>query len=171
MTDASSLLLIPPPLQRVPDRAVWLDVLAHWADLGVLEQPGPKRDHPLIVELLRRCHVAPALLHDETAWCSAGMNGAMDASGLRGTGSAAARSWEHYGTRLQEPRYGALAALWRDSPSSPHGHIAAWLGDIGNQMVLFGGNQHNRAGVALYPRARLLSFRWPDETCLIKAVA
>jgi uncharacterized protein (TIGR02594 family) len=168
MTDASALLLIPPPLLAVPDRAVWLDVLDHWSELGVLEQPGPNHDHPLIVELLRRVHVPAGMLHDETAWCSAGMNGAMDASGLRGTGSAAARSWEHWGVRLQEPRIGCVAVLWRGAPSSGTGHVAAWLGDIGHQMVLRGCNQNNRACLALYPRDRLLSYRWPDESCLVR---
>ncbi|HMI94486.1 MAG TPA: TIGR02594 family protein [Polyangiales bacterium] len=151
----------------MPQSPLWLASLGRWMDAGVLERAG-SADHPLIVEMIKR--VGLAARHDETPWCSAAMNAAVEESGLSGTRRANARSWEAWGERLAEPRFGCIAVLWRGTPNSGQGHVACWLGEVpGGQMALLGGNQHNRVGVSLYPRARLLSFRWPDEECLDEA--
>lgn len=159
-----TLILDAPSLVEVPQTALWLQSMLRWSELGVLERRG-NADHPLIVEMLER--VGHPHEHDETPWCSAAMNAAMDEAGLGGTGRANARSWEAWGERLARPRFGCITVLWRDTPSSGHGHVACWVGDLpGGQMLLWGGNQHNRACIAPYPHGRLLSFRWPDQSCL-----
>lgn len=154
------------PLLAVPDQPLWLDSFVRWASMGVLERPGPTADHPLIVEMLRRVGLPGQ--HDETPWCSAAMNAAMDECGVGGTGRATARSWEAWGQRLQRPRFGCIAVLWREREHGPHGHVACWLGDVagGAQQVLLGGNQSNAVCVSLYPRHRVLSYRWPDASCV-----
>lgn len=154
------------PLLAVPELPLWVDSFVRWASIGVLERPGPNADHPLIVEMLRRVGLPPHAQHDETAWCSAAMNAAMDECGIGGTGSSMARSWESWGARLQRPRFGCLAVLWRDREFGKFGHVACWLGEVagGAQQVLLGGNQSDQVGVALYPRHRVLSYRWPDVT-------
>lgn len=150
------------PLLAVPDRPLWLDSFVRWASMGVLERSGPDLDHPIILEMLQRVGLSGR--HDETPWCSAAMNAAMDECGIGGTGSAKARSWEDWGERLAKPRFGCVAVLWRESERGPFGHVACWLGDVagGAQQVLLGGNQSNAVSVALYPRHRVLSYRWPD---------
>lgn len=154
------------PLAAAPTEPLWLASFVRWAAMGVLERPGPDADHPLIVEMLRR--VRQPNQHDETPWCSAAMNAAMDECGIGGTGSAAARSWEDWGQRLPKPRFGCVAVLWREKEQGPYGHVACWLGEVagGAQMVLLGGNQGDRVGVALYPRHRVLSHRWPDASVI-----
>jgi uncharacterized protein (TIGR02594 family) len=160
------LIIDAPALTELPTEALWLRSLSRWATLGVLERPGPHQDHPLIVEMLLR--VGQRAPHDETAWCSAAMNAAMDEAGIGGTGSARARSWEEWGQHLSRPRFGCVAVLWREQERGPYGHVACWLGEVagGAQMVLLGGNQGDRVGVALYPRHRLLSYRWPDASVI-----
>jgi uncharacterized protein (TIGR02594 family) len=152
------------PLTSVPREPVWLDSFVRWAGMGVLERPGVA-DHPLILEM----HAGVGLpnAHDETPWCSSSMNAAMLEAGLKGTGRANARSWEAWGAHLAKPRFGCVAVLWRESVHSGHGHVAVWLGEVaGSQMVLLGGNQSDAVRVALYPRNRLLSYRWPDAGSL-----
>jgi uncharacterized protein (TIGR02594 family) len=165
-----TLLHFPPPLIAVPTRPLWLDSFARWKDMGVLERAGTA-DHPLIVELLALAGMPTELQHDSTAWCGSSMNGAMLEAGMRGPrGPAKARNWEEWGAHLDKPRYGCVAVLWRDSLASGLGHVACWLDDApGDNMLLLGGNQGDRVHVAQYPRNRLLSFRWPDESCLIGA--
>lgn len=153
------------PLLSVPEQPLWIDSFVRWASLGVLERAGAA-DHPLIVEMLQRVGLPGQ--HDETAWCSAAMNAAMDECGISGTGSAKARSWESWGKRLERPRFGCVVVLWREREFGPFGHVACWLGEVagGAQQVLLGGNQNDRVGVALYPRHRVLSYRWPDNSVI-----
>jgi uncharacterized protein (TIGR02594 family) len=162
-----SMLVQGAPLAVVPTDPVWMQPFLRWSAGGALERAG-SQDNPLIVEMLALAGLPHQ--HDETPWCSAAMNAAMYESGLRGTGRANARSWEAWGEKLAKPRIGCVAVLWRDTPSSGHGHVALWLGDVpGSQMVLLGGNQANAVSVQLYPRGRLLSYRWPDDGCLVGA--
>jgi uncharacterized protein (TIGR02594 family) len=95
----------------------WLDTAVKWA--GVHEILGP-RANPKIVEWLRS---VGAVSSDETAWCSAFMNGVLREAGYAGTGKANARSWLQYGIGIEVPRFGCLAVLWRGSPTDWRGHI------------------------------------------------
>lgn len=166
----SALIHIAAPLLELPARPAWLDSLGRWMDMGVLEQPGPDHDHPLIVELLQLAGVRGPL-HDEIPWCGSGMNGAMLEAGLCGPERPFhARSWESWGRRLERPQFGCVAVLWRQSMASGLGHVTAWLDEApGDRFYALGCNQRNRVCITLEPRTQLLSCRWPDESCLMRA--
>jgi len=98
---------------------------------------------------------------DETPWCSAFVNWVLKRAGYAVTGRANARSWMSYGEYVQYPRYGAIAVFWRATPAGSLGHVAFYLRTEGANIKVLGGNQDNSVCAALYPRARLLGYRWP----------
>lgn len=133
-------------------------------ELGVKEIPGA-RSHPRILEYFGATRLGGAP-EDETPWCSAFANWVLREAGINGTHRANARSWLHWGTPvpLDEPRLGAIAVLWRDSPESPKGHVGFLASTLPGRVVLLGGNQGNRVSYREYGSARLLALRWPQPT-------
>lgn len=123
--------------------------------LGTREQAGLK-DNPWIVALLAAVGLRNE--HDETAWCSAFMNWVMRQAGLQGTGSAAARSWLAWGVPLAVPVVGCVVVFKRD-PNPAQGHVALFLADLGDTLLVLGGNQGNAVSVAEYPKERMLGYR------------
>ncbi|MEZ6138532.1 MAG: TIGR02594 family protein [Pirellulaceae bacterium] len=99
---------------------------------------------------------------DETAWCSAFVNWCMLQAGQPGTNRANARSWLDWGRALDEPRYGCVTVLWRESPSSWKGHVAFYDGRSGSNVSLLGGNQSGRVRISNYEASRVLGYRWPS---------
>jgi uncharacterized protein (TIGR02594 family) len=87
----------------------------------------------------------------------------MEHSDIRGTDSAAARSWEKWGKKLSEPKLGALAVFWRGEKSSELGHVGFFVRDSSTEVSVLGGNQGDRVTIADYPKARLLGYRWPKD--------
>lgn len=127
----------------------------------VREVPGRKA-HPRIAEALAQTrHPSRS---DETPWCSAIMCLWMHECGLPHTRSASARSWHTYGRELAELQRGAIAVLWRVSPSSRSGHVALVVDWDDTYVQLLGGNQSNQVCVKSYPRTRILEggIRWPE---------
>lgn len=137
--------------------------------LGTHEIAGPEA-HPFIIECLRDVGIRGSLLSDETAWCSAFANRCMKAAGIRGTGSALARSWEHWGVALDKPRSGCIAIFSRP-PDPNHGHVGflAGIGPGGETLQILGGNEDNAVRVLGYPRVRLIGYRWPSPEMLQSA--
>jgi uncharacterized protein (TIGR02594 family) len=126
--------------------------------LGTREIVGPKHN-PLILSWWKRFRVA--VFDDETAWCSLFVNHVLDEAGYSVTGKMNARSWLHYGKRLDAPQYGCVTVFWRGSPASAQGHVAFYLRTEGSRLWVLGGNQGNAVSAAPYPSSRLLAFRWP----------
>ena len=98
---------------------------------------------------------------DKASWCSSFVHWTLAAVGVAGTGSALARSWLRWGDALEEPRPGCIAVLWRDDPASWKGHVAFFVRDDGDDVVLLGGNQLGAVCEQRYPRAQVLAYRWP----------
>lgn len=137
--------------------AVWMPRARR--EIGVKEAPGAA-DHPRVLEYLRTCRLVPALQHDETAWCSAYVCWVMEGSDIKSTRSAAARSWLTWGEELKAPQPGAIAVLTREGhPGS--GHVGFYVGEVGDKVLILGGNQRNQVCVQAYPKSRVLSYRWP----------
>lgn len=133
------------------------------AELGTAERSG-SRNNSRIVEYHRAAGLnAP----DSTAWCASFMNWVFARQGIRGTGSAAARSFLNWGTRLRQPVKGAVVVFWRGSRNGWQGHVGIFMGfdRNGNPLVL-GGNQDNRVSIKAYPRSRVLGYRWPPGRAL-----
>ena len=133
----------------------WLNVA--WRYLGVGEIPGPA-DSPAVEAFHDSVDASDA--GDDVAWCSAFVNYCMEQAGLPGTDSRAARSWLDWGISVDPPLYGCVCVLWRGSPSSWKGHVGFWIDEIGDEVVMLGGNQGNQVSVRRYPKSRVLGYRW-----------
>ncbi len=135
----------------------WLSVAR--AELGVRSFP-IGNSNPRITEY----HGCTSLAgyDDKADWCSSFVGWTLAHCGLRGTGSALARSWLTWGEPLQEPVAGCLAVLWREDPRSWKGHVGFFLRYEGDQIVLLGGNQLESVREHRYPRDTVLGYRWPS---------
>ncbi|WP_246327051.1 TIGR02594 family protein [Burkholderia guangdongensis] len=98
---------------------------------------------------------------DKISWCSSFVNWCMAKAGVRGTGSALARSWLDWGTSLERPVYGCVAVLTRDDPASWKGHVGFYLRHDAECVYLFGGNQLDEVRELAYPVDSVIGYRWP----------
>ncbi len=131
----------------------WMDYAQ--AERGTAEVPGPGSS-ARVLEYLRTTSLTAAMAaDDETPWCSAFVNWCMGQAGIKGTGSAAARSWLSWGEPLTEPVRGCVTVLSRGDG----GHVGFYLRTVGSRIHLLGGNQGNAVRVADYDRSRLLGYR------------
>src|SRR5580704_3559099 len=75
----------------------------------------------VLLEALRwRGRTAQQLGLPTKLWCADFMNFVLHKAGGKGTQSRAARSFLEYGKRLDGPRVGAIAILYRKGPNSGH---------------------------------------------------
>lgn len=72
--------------------------------------------------------------------------------------SAWARSYLNYGEKITKPKYGAVVVFSRGTSS---GHVAFYLDETKDSVLVLGGNQGNAVTKAWYPKSRLLGYRWP----------
>ena len=137
--------------------APWLEIAIRELVRGVDEIPG-QRHNPRILEY----HSATTLgaSDDETPWCAAFMNWCLRECWIKGTNSAAARSFVTWGQE-SEPVPGAIVTLWRGSPDSTQGHVGTLVDRAPGRIYLCGGNQRDRVSVAAYPVDRVLAYRKP----------
>ena len=84
----------------------------------------------------------------------------MQLAGLKGTGSAWARSWLDWGREPNDEEFGeGVIVILERGPSS--GHVG-FLEDWGDDRVkLLGGNQGNAVGSAWFTMRRVLGYRVP----------
>lgn len=149
----------PSPEDPVKGDPAWLAMARK--DLGLREVAGPA-SNPEIMRYWAACDYDPPD-GDETAWCSAAVNYWTQQSGLPGTRQPNARSWEKWGAKLDKPKAGAVAVLWRGSPTSWSGHVALYVGpgDKPGTVKLLGGNQGNSVCIEDFSEKQVLSYRWP----------
>jgi uncharacterized protein (TIGR02594 family) len=136
--------------------APWMRVAR--AETGVRTFP-PGASNPRIAEYHAGTNIAG--YDDKASWCSSFVQWTLAGVGIAGTGSALARSWLAWGEALDAPRPGCIAVLWRDDPHSWKGHVAFYVREDGDEVVLLGGNQLDAVREHRYPRANVLGYRWP----------
>ncbi len=136
--------------------------------VGIKELAGNK-DHPLISWWLSLCGFsmdAP----DETAWCSAFVNGMAWLARCVRSKSAAARSWLLVGIpkTLAEATVGYdVVILKRGGGNQPgpevtsgaQGHVGFFAGLEGDEVLVLGGNQGNAVSIQRFPVAQVLGVR------------
>ena len=137
---------------------LWLQAAER--ELGTCEVPG-EVDNPRIIQY----HACTSLkaTDDETAWCSAFVNWCMNQAGIKGTNSAAARSWLDWGAVLEEPVEGCVVIFKRGAP--PSGHVSLYAGPDDDKLYIrcIGGNQSDQVKCSKYPVADVLGYRWPKD--------
>lgn len=105
-------------------------------------------DNPFIVACLASTSYGPA--SDETAWCSAFVNFVMERAGYKGTNSAGADSWMHWGANvgsLANARTGDIVVL---HDSAGHAHVGFLVRSGNGTITLLGGNQSNQVKESVF---------------------
>lgn len=126
-----------------------------FGEMNVKEVKG-KNHNPRILQY----HNATSLKAstDEVPWCSAFANWVIKKSGLEGTNSALARSWEKWGKELKKPIPGCLVVLSRGS-NPVFGHITFYLYETSKYVYCIGGNQGDAVSIARYLKSRVVCYR------------
>lgn len=160
----------------------WYQIALRELDAGIAESGSG--DDPRILEYLATCSDLEEgeWGRDSTPWCSAFVNWCLGKAGIEGTDSGWARSWAEWGQPVDAPRLGALAvwARGRDSANAPvrTGHVAFLVEDLGDGLLVLGGNQSDRVCLKAYPKLgyladtvdsatpvrelyELIGYRWP----------
>jgi uncharacterized protein (TIGR02594 family) len=138
--------------------APWLD--AAQTELGQRERTGDT-DNPRIMRFYQEVG-HPDVLHDETAWCAAFVGAMLERTGWLSTRSLMARSYLTWGQPLASGQPGAIAVFRRGADPSA-GHVAFWLGGMGDRVRVLGGNQGDAVSITTLPRSDLLAIRWPTS--------
>ena len=125
------------------------------ADEGVWEWA--KGDNPRVLAYYREAGVPQT--RDEVPWCAAFVGAVLARSGVQGTGSLLARSYESWGRSvpLEEAQRGDVVILSRGQPWQ--GHVAFYEGAAGSNVYLLGGNQGDQVNITAYPKARVVAVR------------
>jgi len=145
--------------------AKWLEIAK--GEVGVSEVKGG--ENKKIIEY----HSTTTLKakEDEIPWCSSFVNWCILKAGLKGTNSAAAKSWLDWGVAC-EPREGAICIIQQKQAgadkatgSSSGYHVGFYLREQDGRVRLLGGNQGDSVkesgfGLGSY---RIVGMRWPTE--------
>jgi len=134
----------------------WMEIAEK--ELGQHEIKGPEAN-PRIVEY----HKATSLQasSDEVPWCGSFANWVMREVGIKGTNSAAARSWESWGSDLKKPVFGCIVVLKRGTGSQ--GHVGFYVGEGPDHVKILGGNQGDQVSILNFNKSKVISYRWPKE--------
>jgi uncharacterized protein (TIGR02594 family) len=98
-------------------------------------------------------------------WCADFMNFILRRSGGTGTHSRAARSFLQYGKKLDSPRVGAIAIMYRKGPNNGHVGIVRGTDGKGNPIIV-SGNSGNQVRISTYPKERVLGYVMPPDYVL-----
>lgn len=130
------------------------------SQLGVTEIPG-RRHNNTILDYHRETSLKAS--SDEVPWCSSFVNWVLEQSGIEGTNSARARSWEDWGIELEEPSEGAIVVLSRGKNPSL-GHVGFFVSQSpdGRKISILGGNQSDSVSIATFPKSRVVSYHYPE---------
>lgn len=98
------------------------------------------------------------------AWCANFVRGCLEFCGISAPRSKKARAFLSWGEELKFPKRGCIVILWRKRPQGTLGHVGLFLGysKTGN-LRLLGGNQKDTVSIQVYPKYRVLGYRWPNN--------
>lgn len=129
-------------------------------ELGTAEVPG-RLHNPRILEYWQQVRVP--FQDDETPWCAAYVGAMLEHAAVRSTRSAAARSYEHWGKRV-DGLFGSIAVFWREPRVKGFGHVGFLVGkDAAGRLMILGGNQGDKVSIMPFDPARLLCTVWPED--------
>ncbi len=136
----------------------WL--VAALKEIGTRELEGLEHN-PRIIEYHEETSLRATT--DEVPWCSSFINWCMAQAGIKGTRSAAARSWLKWGRELETPIRGCVVVLPRGK-SSWQGHVGLFIEFVNNgkHFNMLGGNQSDTVKLQTFRTEDVLGFMWPD---------
>ncbi len=120
----------------------------------------------VLLEALRwRGRTAKQLGLPTQLWCADFMNFVLNKAGGKGTKSRAARSFLDFGKRLDGPRVGAIAIMYRKGPNSGHVGVVRGTDGQGNPIVV-SGNHGPTVTQSVYPKAKVMAYVMPPTYVL-----
>lgn len=120
----------------------------------------------LLLEALRwRGRSASQIGLPTKLWCADFMNFVLRRAGGNGTHSRAARSFLKYGIKLDGPRVGAIAILYRKGPNNGHVGVVRGTDGQGNPIIV-SGNHGNAVRQSVYPKSRVIAYVMPPQYVL-----
>lgn len=125
-------------------------------ELGTKEQPGP-RNNPDVQ--MYYCEAVNAKHPDSVPWCAAFVGAMLARAGKKPSRSLMARSYLNWGVSIREPIPGAIVVFSRGRP--PAGHVAFVESVHDSTLIVIGGNQSDAVTRAVYPKSKVLGYRWP----------
>jgi uncharacterized protein (TIGR02594 family) len=132
---------------------------------GISETPGLGNTARVVEYLKATTNLGSAArAQDETPWCSAFVNWCLEQAGIKGTGSALARSWLDWGQAIDTPRRGCIVVFSREKV---FGHVGFYLDETETEIKVLGGNQQDaqtkiyQVSEKYYPKSALLGYRVP----------
>lgn len=134
---------------------------------GIKEIPGAD-DNPEIMKYFEAINKT-WVVHDETAWCSAGMNWACKEEDKPYSGELYAVSWLDVGApvEIEDAQTGDIVIYWRGrfngekigSSNIQKGHVGLIINETESHFNTYGGNQKNSWCILPYPKKRVLGVR------------
>lgn len=125
----------------------------------------------VLLEALRwRGRTAKQLGLPTQLWCADFMNFVMRKAGGKGTQSRAARSFLQYGKKLDGPRVGAIAIMYRKGPNNGHVGVVRGTDGQGNPIIV-SGNHGPTVMQSVYNKDRVLAYVMPPDYVLEEIAA
>ncbi len=141
----------------------WMDVLKKY--VGLKEVAG-RMANKTIVGFFK--FTSYHTTSDETPWCAAGLNACLHEAGYKGTNSAGAASFDHYGIPLLEPSYGAIIRIQHVGGGHHVTTFSRWIDKSKHIGEFLGCNQSNMVKYSIYNVSgnahghdQIAAIRWP----------
>jgi uncharacterized protein (TIGR02594 family) len=120
----------------------------------------------VLLEALRwRGRTAKQLGLPTKLWCADFMNYVFRKAGGKGTSSRAARSFLDFGKKLDGPRVGAIAIMYRKGANNGHVGVVRGTDGQGNPIVV-SGNHGPTVTQSVYPKGKVLAYVMPPDYVL-----
>jgi len=120
----------------------------------------------VLLEALRwRGRTAKQLGLPSQLWCADFMNFVLRSAGAKGTHSRAARSFLDFGKKLDGPRIGAIAILYRKGANNGHVGVVRGTDGEGNPIVV-SGNHGLTVKESTYPKGKVIAYVMPPDYVL-----
>lgn len=128
-----------------------------------------KEGSPILTQYLQKAN--PGLDPTKTPWCAGFVGSVLNASGLKGTGSLAARSYLKFGDPVKTPGVGDIVVL--NTMNDPNrGHVGFYAGNNTDGTIkVLGGNQDNSVSIKSYPSNIVLGYRAPPKAEQVQGFA
>ncbi len=138
-----------------------------------MKQFGAREGDKTLTDYLQKAN--PGLDPRATPWCAGFVGSVLNASGIKGTGSLAAKSYLKYGQAVDQPSQGDIAVFNDMSGLNrpDHGHVG-FVKSIDREkgtVTVLGGNQGNSVSVKTYPMSKIAGFRHPPSGSEVQAFA
>jgi uncharacterized protein (TIGR02594 family) len=120
----------------------------------------------VLLEALRwRGRTAKQLGLPTKLWCADFMNFVFRKAGGKGTSSRAARSFLDFGKKLDGPRVGAIAIMYRKGANNGHVGVVRGTDGQGNPIVV-SGNHGPTVMQSVYPKGKVIAYVMPPDYVL-----